>query len=265
MRSWVKRRGSGEDRASLGSRRRNLGTPPSREEERVEAFRRRPRARDDALIAGETLGHGGRHRSVFLRASRAQVGYVIPWILGLGLTERPHRGPLRRRHARPRERLVMCAPCRGPERGARKTLQPPPRPRWISRAGRGDPRPTRRRASPRARAARCAHQRSRNFHRLQIVTSESGGEWRWRAHFTERHKTQLSLRKTKVRRHNRARGDVERAPRRGEASAGRCRGRAPSVHVQVRGDTRQTALRPPRHLGTKTRAFPHSPRRLLGR
>lgn len=176
MRSWVKRRGSGEDRASLGSRRRNLGTPPSREEERVEAFRRRPRARDDALVAGETRGHGGRHRGVFLRASRAQVGYVIPWILGLGLTERPHRGPLRRRHARPRERLAMCAPCRGPERGARKTLQPPPRPRWISRAGRGDPPPTRRRASPRARAARCAHQRSRNFHRLQIVTSESGGE-----------------------------------------------------------------------------------------
>ena len=176
MRSWVKRRGSGEDRASLGSRRRNLGTPPSREEERVEAFRRRPRARDDALIAGETLGHGGRHRSVFLRASRAQVGYVIPWILWLGLTERPQRGPLRRRHARPRERLAMCAPCRGPERGARKTLQPPPRRRWISRAGRGDPPPTRRRASPRARAARSAHQRSRNFHRLQIVTSESGGE-----------------------------------------------------------------------------------------
>ena len=158
------------------SRRRNLGTPPSREEERVEAFRRRPRARDDALVAGETRGHGGRHRGVFLRASRAQVGYVIPWILGLGLTERPHRGPLRRRHARPRERLAMCAPCRGPERGARKTLHPPPRPRWISRAGRGDPPPTRRRASPRARAARCAHQRSRNFHRLQIVTSESGGE-----------------------------------------------------------------------------------------
>jgi hypothetical protein len=180
--------------------------PPSREEERVEAFRRRPRARDDALVAGETRGHGGRHRGIFLRASRAQVGYVIPWILGLGLTERPHRGPLRRRHARPRERLAMCAPCRGPERGARKTLQPPPRPRWISRAGRGDPRPTRRRASPRARAARCAHQRSRNFHRLQIVTSESGGECGWRAQSPrERHKTQLSLRKTKVRRHNRAR------------------------------------------------------------
>ena len=268
MRSWVKRRGSGEDRASLGSRRRNLGTPLSREEERVEAFRRRPRARDDALIAGETRGHGGRHRGVFLRASRAQVGYVIPWILGLGLTERPHRGPLRRRHARPRERLAMCAPCRGPERGARKTLQPPPRPRWISRAGRGDPPPTRRRASPRARAARCAHQRSRNFHRLQIVTSESGGEQssvRPARRSANPVFTQLSLRKTKVRRHNRARGDVERAPRRGEASAGRCRGRAPSVRVQVRGDTRQTALRPPRHLGTKTRAFPHSPRRLLGR
>ena len=82
----------------------------------------------------------------------------------------------------------------------------------------------------------------------------------------ERHKTQLSLRKTKVRRHNRARGDVERAPRRGEASAGRCRGRAPSVRVQVRGDTRQTGLPPPatpRDQDSRVSAFAEAAPRAL--